>query len=282
MGTKHGSVLVVGPNSFLGKHLVPAFSKCLTAGRDVVDLSQPDVSDFVEFVEKNRVSAILMCASMTNVDDCFKNPELSKQVNYQGYRDVLNHLKDSGVIPVLYSSINVFSGDKEMMEESDPCDPKMVYGRHKLMLEEYISSSFKRHLIFRTARILSDQKLPKNPIWDLHQKLAKGQSLSLIADRPMTPVYANDVVHATKTALEGNHSGIFHLASDQSCTWLDLGRAIQKTFELPGTVQAAVAGQPAQGEPRPRFSTLSNAKARANFKIHFSEPLDLSSCRNSF
>ena len=270
------NILLLGGSSFLGQELTrllaPHF-QCFTLSRaEGFDLTRPDPESLARFIHEHSIHAVALIAALTDVDHCRREPELSRQVNFLGYQELLSPLVSSSVIPILFSTNNVLSGDHPFSTEAEVPEPKMIYGQHKLELENFLLKNFPHALIFRTSRILSQTKHLKNPLWDLQQKLASGQPLFLPSDRKLTPVFSSDIALAMTAALRKGATGVFHLAMHQGYTWFEIGELVKKQFHLSGELRPLVTVDNEQGvgkEVRPVHSTLSNEKVKGELGMGF-------------
>ena len=90
----------------------------------------------------NRVKpdVVVHAASLTDVDKCELNKELTWKINVEGTKNIVEAAQRVGSFLVYISSDYVFNGEKGNYKESDKPDPINYYGLSKLKAEELIKA----------------------------------------------------------------------------------------------------------------------------------------------
>lgn len=161
------TVLVTGGAGYVGSLLVPRLLKegyrvrvldlyifgenVLDSVKDNPNLEQikGDLRD-QDLLRKSLIGcdSVIHLACISN-DPCFElNPELSKSINYDAFRPLVQISKESGVKRFIYASTSSVYGvsDRERVDEEHPLLPITDYNKYKGLCEpvlfEYQSSDF--------------------------------------------------------------------------------------------------------------------------------------------
>lgn len=137
-------ILVTGAAGYIGSALVKAL-----AGQDVVATDQADAPAFDDLVVGNlayprfarslvtpEVGVVFHLASLVS-GGAEQNFELGTKVNLDATRDLLEACRLAGHRPkfVFASSIAVYGGNLETIDDETPASPRLSYGAQKLVCE---------------------------------------------------------------------------------------------------------------------------------------------------
>lgn len=120
-----------------------------------VDIDELDITNFSAV--KDRVSLfnpdiIFNCSAYTDVDGCETNTELAMKVNAIGVRNLAIAAEQVRAKLVHISTDYVFSGTgHNPFSEYDQPAPVSVYGKSKLLGEEYVKYFSTQYFIIRTS-----------------------------------------------------------------------------------------------------------------------------------
>lgn len=287
--------LIVGSNGFLGKCLASHFSSLTQGDWQVfcsvqsfsgqspangleLDLSAPLTHEFYSKLSKLRLQWGAICAAVTAIDDCKKNPEHSRAVNVTNTFKLLDFFHEDGIRPIFFSSESVFNGRKDRPDEESEPSPVSEYGKQKLEVEKYIRANFSDYLIIRMGRLLSITSHPRNAITDIAEKLKKGQLLQLPEDRRITPVFIEDIGPALAQLMVQNRTGIFHFATIQDYSWVELAQNVADVFCLDSSLISPITVEEMSTshgvEKRGHYATLDSNRVRSQLGISFRELSD--------
>ena len=140
-------VLVTGAGGQLGREFAENSAVRLSSGEfDIIPLGRKelDITDIEaarSTMKKYSPDAVINCAAMTNVDMCETAPEKAYRINAEGARLICTAAAEAGADFVQLSTDFVFDGKgTSPYSEEDSCSPINIYGRSKLMSEEYVRS----------------------------------------------------------------------------------------------------------------------------------------------
>ena len=159
-------IIVTGCKGQLGTEIIkqlregrseigPIPEKLMNATVIPVDLPELDISNYKmvdDFIRRQRPDVIINCAAYTNVDGCEVNHDAAFKANALGPRNLAQAAEKTGARLVHVSTDYVFSGDAaQPVWEYDLPAPRSVYGKTKLLGEEYVRQFCTRWFIVRTA-----------------------------------------------------------------------------------------------------------------------------------
>jgi len=269
-----GPVLVTGGSGQVGGALVRLAGpdvEIVAPSRDILDLSDP--AALATMVGARPWAAVVNCAAYTAVDKAESDVVAAWQVNALAPA-ALAAASAAANIPILHVSTDyVFNGAKpEPYGEDDPVAPLGVYGASKLGGELAVRSANPRHLILRTAWVVS--ATGNNFVKTMLRLGAERTRLGVVADQKGCPTSADDIARAILTILPRLGDGIcgtYHFVNAGEATWHALA---ERVF-----ARAATHGRPAPSvEPistrdyptpaaRPANSRLATAKIARDFGI---------------
>lgn len=225
-------VLVTGGNGQLGKTLKELF-KNNTKGLDFVFTSK----EVLDITKKNDIDAFfrntdfdycINCAAYTNVEQAEKTPEIAYNINAKGVKNLSEACSQNGTILIHISTDYVFDGEKvEPYLVKDETNPINVYGKSKLLGEEYIQDIMTEYFIVRTSWLYS-KKYGHNFYKTIVKKGKSEKELSITTEQKGCPT---DTVNLSKFIIQLIHKkrrdfGVFHFSDNQVMTWYDFAKLI--------------------------------------------------------
>lgn len=191
---------------------------------------EKDVRKFLAKLTSKDI--VYLAASMTAVDECEKNPELSYQVNALGPKHVADVVVAAQATLIFYSSDYVFDGSCGPYSVNDIANPINVYGKHKLCAENYIQQHVRNHHIIRTNLVFGPDKSGRNFSSRLIEALRQNKNFTIPSDEIVTPTYSKDLVINTISIVESRKFGINHLTSGLACSRHLLANLIAEKYRL--------------------------------------------------
>jgi dTDP-4-dehydrorhamnose reductase len=278
--TKQTRILLVGAGGFLGqafaRHLrqqdIPflATARSPEPGQLKLDMEKPIAPQLGEALAGERFTHGVLCAAITEIGACYRNPTLSQRVNVAATEELLAAFIDAGIKPVFFSSDLVFPNTAEFYSEESAPAPSTLYGKQKLAVEELIRGGIPEYLIFRTSKLMSLQPGKRNILWQVIESLEKNEAVKPFHDQFITPVFIEDVAEVAVRAIRAGLNGTFHLAASERMSRLELARRIcdrmGKSREL---IQPVSMADFDFGEPRGRIYTINSEKIRRALNFEF-------------
>ncbi|SHH34104.1 dTDP-4-dehydrorhamnose reductase [Tepidibacter thalassicus] len=258
-------ILVTGANGQLGIDVVNNLSeKYEVIGLDAKDLDITNIDNVINTVKRIRPDIIINSAAYTNVDECEENIDLAYKVNGLGARNLaISSLENNSRI-LHISTDFVFDGEKnEPYIEFDKPNPLSIYGKSKLVGENFVKDICPRYYILRTAWLYG--KNGNNFVKTMLKLSENNKTLRVVDDQIGTPTYTMDLVKVIEMIIKNDAYGTYHVSNDGSCSWNEFAK---KIFEfgnidigvLPITTQEL--NRPAQ---RPKYSVMRNYMLEIDF-----------------
>lgn len=208
---------------------------------------------------------IVNCAAYTNVDGAEGDGrELAYAVNATGAGNLARAAATARAQLLHISSDYVFDGTKRSGPylESDPPNPRSVYGASKLAGERAVAREAPHlHTIVRSSWLFGNHGacFPDTII----RLAGSREQLTVVDDQRGCPTFTVDLAGALLKLAARPPLGIVHLAAAGCCSWFELARA---TLALIGSATALAPCATVEfprPAPRPAYSVLRSERAAA-------------------
>lgn len=276
--TAAGAILITGGTGQVGIELLrltwPEEISLLAPDRGTLNLccGQSIAGWFAE----NQVDCIINAAAFTAVDQAEEQIGEAFMANAQAPAWLAEQARQRG-IPLLHLSTDyVFAGTLDRpYREDDPVNPLGVYGTSKLAGELAVRSGTQRHVILRTAWVLSAHR--SNFLKTMLRLAGERAELQVVADQFGCPTGAGDIAAALQTialthlADARAPSGTYHFVNAGSTSWHGLAEAIMAASARQGGPTATVTPIASADWPtparRPTNSRLDTAAIERDFGV---------------
>ena len=256
-------LLVLGAGGQVGQEALVAAQ---AVGVHVVGLDRADLdvtdrsavrSAVRAFGKAGDGGAVLNLAAYTAVDRAEAETEAARAVNRDGAAWVAEACAESGLPLVHVSTDYVFDGTKGApYMPDDPVAPLGAYGRTKAEGEAAVRDALGRHLIVRTAWVVSARG--HNFVRTMHRLAGERERLTVVADQHGHPTPA-DALAAHLVALAARAGagealpwGTLHLAGTPLATWHEVATAVVDEARRLGPVRVqSVEPIPTSAYPTP-------------------------------
>ena len=153
----------------------------------------------------------------------------------------------------------VFRGDGDLPHDTDDAtDPISVYGKTKLLGEEAIKATLKRHFIVRTSWVFG--KNGNNFVKTMLRLSETQPALGVVSDQIGSPTYTHDLAILLCDMITTDKFGTYHATNEGFCSWAEFAEEIMRQsgrHTLIRPISTAEYPSPAQ---RPLNSRLSKNK----------------------
>ena len=224
------AILVTGGGGQLGTELQRcAWPQGITVvAIDLADLDLTDTAAIAAKVEGGHEgqpwAAVINGAAYTAVDKAESDLVTAWAVNAMAPAAFGQACARAGIPLVQVSTDYVFAGDKPTAwEVDDPVAPLGVYGASKLGGELAVRTSGARHVIVRTAWVVSAHG--NNFVKTMLRVGAERDALKVVDDQRGSPTSAADLAQALMTITlrliedEGAPTGTFHFSNAGAVSW---------------------------------------------------------------
>lgn len=274
-------VLLTGSNGQLGRELTRQLEKKKIdhVGYDIPEFDVTDKEKIAAIIAKEQPTVIINCGALTNVDGCETQRDLAMAINAVGPKYLAEIARDQDMVLVQVSTDYVFdgagiikNGELRPYQETDPVDPKTVYGESKAAGEKAVAETTPKHFIVRTAWLYGDGN---NFVKTMLELAAKHPQLTVVNDQVGSPTSTVDLAAAIIDLIETDHYGIYHGTCEGQCSWYDFALEIFRLSGIEIPVAAVTSEQFVRPAPRPKYSVLEN-KALNDLKMNNFRPWQLS------
>lgn len=269
------NVLITGSRGQLGSELCRCIerkkSEIAPLGKEwsatsirAVDIDELDISDINivrYFIKENCFDLVINCAAYTNVDGCETNQDVAIKANALGPRNLAVACEENGIKLIHISTDYVFSGKGTVpYREYDMCSPRSVYGKTKLLGEQYIRELCSRYFIIRTSWLYGYYG---NNFVHTMKRLGESKSkISVVNDQRGNPTNAADLAHHILELALTDEYGIYHCTGNGECSWYEFACKIMELYNLDCVVEPCTTEEYPTPAERPSYSSLDNMMLR--------------------
>lgn len=268
-------ILITGSKGQLGNELLDiiksgkaeigevseAIKKSEVIALDVDELDITNLEQVKSKINDLKPDVIINCAAATNVDGCESNEDFAFKVNSIGPRNLAIASEEVGAKLVQVSTDYVFSGiGNKPLTEYDLTAPYSVYGKTKLLGENYVRELSSKYFIVRTAWLYG--YVGHNFVYTMRRLGKEKECITVVNDQRGNPTHANDLAYHILKLIQTEEYGIYHCTGKGECTWYDFSKMI---IELSGEkceVKPCTSEEYKTPAKRPEYSSLDNMMLR--------------------
>lgn len=274
-------ILLTGSNGQLGRELTRQLAKKKIdfVGYDIPEFDITDKEKMTAIITSEQPTVIINCGALTNVDGCETQKELAMAINATGPQYLAEIARDRDIVLVQVSTDYVFDGSGIIeagavrpYRETDPTDPKTVYGESKAAGEKAVSEIAPKYFIVRTAWLYGDGN---NFVKTMLELASKHPKLTVVNDQIGSPTSTVDLAAAIIDLIHTDHYGIYHGTCEGQCSWYDFAVEIFRLSGITIPVEPVTSEQFVRPAPRPKYSVLEN-KALKDLQLNQFRPWQVS------
>lgn len=182
-----------------------------------LDLLEPERWEIPEDVD-----AALICAGVSGLETCAKEPEKTASVNVDAAGLLAKRLAGRGVFTVYISSSQVFDGSIPFPSPDDSVCPVNEYGRQRARAESLIGATDGPVGIVRFTKILEPGfKL----IIEWTDAFKQGKAVHPFSDMPQAPIPIWFAVKVLRRIIKRRLEGIIHVSADTDISFAQIALA---------------------------------------------------------
>lgn len=261
-------VILIGANGQLGSDIVKIF------GNDpfyqLIPLNHPDIditkSETIEvIIQKHQPEMIISTAAYHKVDECETHPEEAFAVNTFGVRNLCLACQKNNITLVHFSTDYVFGLDiKRNMPytEEDTPGPINLYGISKLSGEYFMRYMLKKYFLIRTSGLYGaagPAAKSANFVDNMLKTTETEKEVRVVKDQVLTPTYTVDLAENLKELLKTQYYGLYHITSEEQCSWYEFAKEIFAIIQSPINVIPVSSQDFYSPVRRPLYSVLDNS-----------------------
>lgn len=212
-------ILLLGGDGMLAYAIKQVFSfdKLIAFGRKTCDITNP--YQIENYITTLRPDAVINCAAYTDVDRAETETDQCELVNAIAVEALAQVCKRADARLLHFSTEMVFGQEDTAgyVETDVPRDPVNVYGKTKLMGENYIRQTWFKHYIVRTSWMFGPGG--SNFIDKVLERSRLDDKVDVVNDQWGCPTYTFDLARAVYELLhEDAPFGTYHLVNEGSTT----------------------------------------------------------------
>ena len=228
---KNLRVLVTGVKGQLGYECVRELKErgyVAILGIDIEDLDITNQEEVDKFVDGFKPDVIIHPAGWTAVDKAEEFPEKVFKVNAEGAGYLAVAAQRHNAKMFYISTDYVFNGKGETpFEVNSPRDGLSVYGRSKIVGEDYVRKNCDKSFIIRISWAFG---INGNNYIKTMLKLAETHDeLNIVCDQIGSPTYMKDLSKLMCDMMETDKYGVYHATNEGYCSWYEFTKFIYKT-----------------------------------------------------
>lgn len=262
--------VIIGSNGMLGSILHRTLQKNYKVIN--IDLPHIDITKLAlvkSVIASNSPDLIINAAAYTDVDGCETNIDQAFAVNAIGPRNLAVVCNELNIPLVHISTDYIFPGTSSTAyKEWDQPGPQSVYGKSKLLGEQYVRELTNKHYIIRTSWLYGENG--KNFVSTMLKLAKEKEEIGVVNDQVGSPTYTGDLASAIAELITEPAYGTYHITNSGTCTWYEFTLEIFKQAGIQGIkVKPITTEEINRPAPRPRYSVLDNYI----WRLHGKEPL---------
>jgi dTDP-4-dehydrorhamnose reductase len=264
-------VLLIGRSGQLGYEigkLIDINSNFYLLSINSKDLDITNKKNVIKTIIELDPRIIINCAAYTNVDKAEEDYEKAFQVNALGPRNLAIAAETVGAKLVHISTDYVFegnevivNGEKAPNREYDLPNPINVYGKTKLLGENYVREFCSKYFIIRTSWLYGENG--NNFVKTIIKAAKEKGKLQVVNDQFGNPTNAIDLAKHIIELVFTDEFGIYHCTGNGVASWYDFACKIVEYSGIDCRVEAVTSEQYQTKAKRPIFSCLDNMMLRS-------------------
>lgn len=260
--------LVTGASGHLARAIARTFADgdVVAMPRDVLDVSDPE--SIRRVVAEFAPRVIVNCAAFNDVDGAERRPRDAFAVNAFAVRSLARAAEAAGATLVHYSTDFVFDGTaSEPYDDDAPTAPMSTYASSKLV-GEWFALEAPSAYVLRVESLFGAE-----PGWGVRagtvdrivDGLRRGQVVTVLTDRVVSPSYTPDVAMATRHLIEtGAEPGVYHCVNAGHVTWEAFAEEAASMLGVEPRFERLTMDQLRLAAARPRYCALGIRKLTAS------------------
>jgi len=277
------TVLVTGGTGLLGKGL----EETMPPGWRIVSLHQRDykvagsksrhlVLDIRDkravdrLFAKTPFDSVVHAAGIASVDYVEKHYSESLESNIVGTLNVTSAARRAGSHLIYVSTNAVFDGKHAPYREGDRVAPVNKYGGLKVECERLVRETLEHWTIVRPILMYGWNHMVTrpNPATWIHEKLLRGETVSIVDDVWENPLYNISCGQALWAVIRERPKGLFHLAGKNRVNRFQFAKEVARTFGLDASLIKAVSSRSFPGiARRPKDTTFITTRMERDLGV---------------
>ncbi|PER75495.1 dTDP-4-dehydrorhamnose reductase [Bacillus cereus] len=250
-------VLVTGAKGQLGQDVVSLLKEqtweVFGFGREELNITdEKQVSEKVLLIQPD---IIIHTAAYTQVDQAESDEEAAFKVNAEGTKYLAQAAEAVGAKFCYVSTDYVFDGTKDTpYKADDQTNPQTVYGKSKLVGEQYTQEYCSKSYIVRTSWVFG--LYGNNFVKTMLRLAEENKELGIVHDQVGSPTYTTDLARFIISLVQTDKYGVYHGSNSGVCSWYEFAKEIFKQSNIEIVVNPLKTEDFPRPAARPKYSVL--------------------------
>jgi dTDP-4-dehydrorhamnose reductase len=270
--------MITGGSGFVGKGLArffrgryplvtTYFEHPIVPAAESVQLDVRDAGAVMSVIGRVRPRALIHAAGNKNVRFCEEHPEAAREINALGTQNVARACEHFGVHLIYISTDLVFDCLRGNYREDEVPEPRLAYGRSKLLGENLSREALKYVAICRSSGIYGQE----SPLlgWFLSEVNA-GRVVECFVDVFNSPTYVQNLAEMIEVIINRRLTGVFHTVGRERVSRFEFFKSYATSLGLESDLLAPVASaELEEALMLQRDSSLSSEQTAKQLQIDF-------------
>ncbi|QWG69850.1 dTDP-4-dehydrorhamnose reductase [Bacillus mycoides] len=258
-------VLVTGAKGQLGQDVLCLLEnqqwEVFGFGREELDITNEE--KVREKVLSINPDIIIHTAAYTQVDQAESDEETAFKVNAEGTKYLAQAAEAVKAKFCYVSTDYVFDGTKnEPYKADDQTNPQTVYGKSKLVGEQYTQEYCSKNYIVRTSWVFG--LYGNNFVKTMLRLAEETKELGIVHDQVGSPTYTTDLARFIINLVKTDKYGIYHGSNSGVCSWYEFAKEIFKQSNIEIVVNPLTTEDFPRPAARPKYSVLDKGMIEEN------------------
>ncbi|MEC3333279.1 dTDP-4-dehydrorhamnose reductase [Bacillus cereus] len=257
--------LVTGAKGQLGQDVVSLLKEqtweVFGFGREELNITdEKRVSEKVLLIQPD---IIIHTAAYTQVDQAESDEESAFKVNAEGTKYLAQAAEAVGAKFCYVSTDYVFDGTKDTpYKPDDQTNPQTVYGKSKLVGEQYTQEYCSKSYIVRTSWVFG--LYGNNFVKTMLRLAEENKELGIVHDQVGSPTYTTDLARFIISLVQTDKYGVYHGSNSGVCSWYEFAKEIFKQSNIEIVVNPLKTEDFPRPAARPKYSVLDKGMIEEN------------------
>ncbi|WP_242785270.1 dTDP-4-dehydrorhamnose reductase [Bacillus cereus] len=258
-------VLVTGAKGQLGQDVVSLLKEqtweVFGFGREELNITdEKQVSEKVLLIQPD---IIIHTAAYTQVDQAESDEESAFKVNAEGTKYLAQAAEAVGAKFCYVSTDYVFDGTKDTpYKPDDQTNPQTVYGKSKLVGEQYTQEYCSKSYIVRTSWVFG--LYGNNFVKTMLRLAEENKELGIVHDQVGSPTSTTDLARFIISLVQTDKYGVYHGSNSGVCSWYEFAKEIFKQSNIEIVVNPLKTEDFPRPAARPKYSVLDKGMIEEN------------------
>ena len=275
--------LVVGIDGLLGRYFYRAYRKFFPdcqgttrrfAHTDAIHFDLWNSAPEVLPLAKGNYRAAVIAVGVTGIEQCERNPLLTRRINVDGTLRLIDNLQSRGVVPIIFNSTSVFGMEPDGIHDQNFFEPRSEYARQKLYVEQAVRNSSRPYIMARLGKVFGLAENDDTYLRHIAQRLVGGQAVKAADDEIICPTSVEDAVAAIMRLQQKGFRGDIAVCSPEAVSRYDLALRVADLLGCSRDQVIRISRRDLpDGNSRAAYNVIDSSQLMKEFSFQFT-PLD--------